>query len=443
MVKTRFVTPFFLILALYLPACTSTIEDNAAESPTPVPIVPTEAFPTVLPATPDLPILSFSNNDMHYHSVHIDLASYKPIDIPLDNNPVWIAGIPHGNGSAWAVAFENGSLEAYVVKQSGYTQTSIIPENLPSGMPVSIYSKGGRLYALAAPSADASPFTQPVLLDTDLPKIAYIATNGDLVIWHNMEETRLPVDALPDSRILTDESGRLLILSNPTERYTHGVLGDSLEAEGIALVETNPKPRILIDISIPELDVVEGLYPTWVDLNNDSEREIIVTLSNAREGARLVVFREDGSLLAEGPPIGEGFRWRHQLMVAPFGADGENLLAVVRTPHIGGVLEFYRLQGNKLEIVTEIPGISTHSIGSRNLFTAQAGDFDNDGQVELLAPDQSHTRFGILGIDDSDITWLNLEDKLVTNLAAVTFHDPGEIWIAAGTSNNVLRIWLP
>ena len=129
-------------------------------------------------------------------------------------------------------------------------------------------------------------------------------------------------------------------------------------------------------------------------------------------------------------------------MVAPFGLNNETLLAVVRTPHIGGVVEYYRLNKDKLEIVAEVPGISTHSIGSRNLFSAQAGDFDNDGLVELLAPDQSHTRLGIVDIN-GEIAWLELEAEISTNLAAVVLPESGKSVIGTGLSNHVLRIWLP
>ena len=334
-------------------------------------------------------------------------------------------------------------MQPFTIDSSGYAQAAIYPEKLPPGAPLTVYSNNGELFALTAPGADASPLTPPVLIDPDPPKIAYIATNGDLVIWGGNKETRLPVNALPDARILADEHARLLLLSNSTDRYTHGVLGDEIEAAGITLVETNPEPRIIQTISIPEPDVIEGIYPTWADLNNDGEREIIVTLSNAQDGARIVAFREDGSILAEGPPIGTGFRWRHQLVAAPFGEAGETLLAGVRTPHIGGVVEFYRLNGNKLEIVNTVEGFSTHTIGSRNLFTAQAGDFDNDGQVELLAPDQSHTRLGIVGMEDENITWLDLDAELVTNLAAVTTPASGNVSLAVGLSNNVLSIWIP
>jgi len=373
--------------------------------------------------------------------VHVDLTTATPIDIPLVGTPVWIAGIPFENGNAWAVELKDGSLQAFSVNQNGYTPLAIFPSSNSPAIPLSIYSHGGQLFALAPPSTDTSPLTVPIILNTNTLKIAYIANNGDLVIWQNGEETRLQVNALADSRILANENGRLLLLSNPTNRYTHSVLGDELEASSITLVETQPEPRILQNIAIPEPDVIEGIYPIWADMNNDGEREIIVTLSNAQDGARIVAFREDGSLLAEGPAIGTGFRWRHQLLVAPFGEEGENLLAVVRTPHIGGVVEYYHLNENKLEIVAEIPGISTHSIGSRNLFTAQAGDFDNDGQIELLAPDQSHTRLGIIGFDET--SWIDLGAEYTTNLTTIYLPDSGDISLAIGLSNNTLRVWNP
>jgi len=430
-----------LFLTLVLTACSSG-QPSAPDSPTSTPVTPTFfQLPTVSSSTVEPQIGSVGNTDIRLLPSHVDLTTVTPSDISLAGKPVWVAGIPFENGNAWVAALEDGSLQAFSGDQNGYTTLAISPEKIFPAMPLSIYFRGGQLFALTPPGADASPLTVPINIDANNPIIAYIANNGNLVIWKNGEETRLQVNALPDSRILADENGRLLLLSNPTDRYTHGVLGDELEASSITLVETQPEPRVFQNIAIPQPNVIEGIYPIWTDINNDGEREIIVTLSNAQNGARIVAFREDGSLLAEGPPIGTGFRWRHQLVVAPFGEQGENLLAVVRTPHIGGVVEYYRLSENKLEIAAEIPGISTHSIGSRNLFTAQAGDFDNDGQIELLAPDQSHTRLGIIGLDET--SWIDLGTEYATNLAAIYLPDSGNISLAIGLSNNTLRVWNP
>lgn len=69
-----------------------------------------------------------------------------------------------------------------------------------------------------------------------------------------------------------------------------------------------------------QIVVLEGLSPIWVDLDGDGRREIIVTISDARLGARLVVFDEQGNRIASGPAIGQSHRWRHQLAVAPYGS---------------------------------------------------------------------------------------------------------------------------
>ncbi|MBT3315617.1 MAG: hypothetical protein HN390_13495 [Anaerolineae bacterium] len=436
--KTKLIP--LLALSLFISACAPIVDESLSDiSPTLAPASPTNSE---IPPNSKGEIDFISNSEIQFLSTQTDLLSATQIDILLQAKAVWIAGIPHEDGTAWAIALEDGRLEAFAVNQNGFEEIEISPKKLPARMPLTIYSSNGDVFALTAPS-DASSLTQPVLIDPASHQIAYIATNGDLVISQEGQESRLAVNALVDSRILLDEEGRLLFLSSPTESYAHSVLGDGIESTAITLVETNPVPKIVQVVSIPKADAIEGIAPIWADMNNDSEGEIIVTLSNVQDGARIVAYREDGSLLAEGPAIGSGYRWRHQLVIAPFGSSDENLLAVVRTPHIGGVLEFYRLDGNKLEIVKTIPGISTHSIGSRNLYTAQAGDFNTDGQIDLLAPDQSHTRLGIISIESESINWIDLGAELVTNLAAVNSDNNDQIAIGAGLSNNILRIWLP
>lgn len=429
----------FLSLLLFLAACSPSVDASSTSTPT-TQAPPEAPLPSPIPADREIDFVS--NTNIQHIATQTDLLSAIQIDIPLTQPLAWIAGIPHTDGTIWAVAFDDGSLSAYLVDENGYEELEITPDKIAAGMPLTIYSSGGLLYALSPLSAGAAPFSPPVFIEEGSTDIAYITNNGDLVIQQDDAETRLPVDALHDSRILVDEDGRLLFLSQPTDRYDHGVLGDSIEATGITLVSTQPEPKILQQINIPKADVIEGISPLWADMNADGEREIIVTLSNARDGARLIAFREDGSVLAEGEPIGTGYRWRHQLVVAPFGDSDEKLLAVVRTPHIGGVIEYYRLNGNTLEIVESISGFSTHSIGSRNLFTAQAGDLDKDGKVELLIPDQSHTRLGIVGMGEEALSWIELDAELVTNLAAVSSAENEQVSIAAGLSNNTFRVWI-
>jgi hypothetical protein len=190
---------------------------------------------------------------------------------------------------------------------------------------------------------------------------------------------------------------------------------------------------------------MESIAPIWADFNGDGTREIAVTRSNAQQGAQLILLNESGQLLATGPAIGSGNRWRHQLAIAPFAPDGTLELVEVRTPHIGGPTNFYQWQGETLAIVTEARGYTSHTIGSRNLDMAVAGRFDRSGNVTLILPTQS--RDGLGGIQHkaagAELVWsLLLNGRLATNIAAITLPN-GELALGVGQDNATLRIWQP
>ncbi len=136
----------------------------------------------------------------------------------------------------------------------------------------------GNIAFLMKPPDDISTFTHPVLHENG--SLVYIDDKGDL-IWTNAGTTsQFMVNALPDARILMDELGRLLFLSNPTSDYPHGVLGDALEARSITLIDPNSNPISIKEFQINPADVIEGITPLWVDLDGDGKREIIATQSN-------------------------------------------------------------------------------------------------------------------------------------------------------------------
>jgi hypothetical protein len=117
----------------------------------------------------------------------------------------------------------------------------------------------------------------------------------------------------------------------------------------------------------------------------------------------------------------------------------------VLTPHIGGVVEFYRLAGNRLEIVAQVPGYTSHVIGSRNLDTAVAGDFDGDGRIELLVPNQARTSLGAIRRKPggAEVAWtIPVGGRVMTNLATVVFPDDA-LAVGVGHEGNMLRLWLP
>jgi hypothetical protein len=370
------------------------------------------------------------------------LPNVEPIDILLNGEPAWVVGAPLGEGSVWVAVSQEGLVQGFALSGREVVAIDVLPSALPPGMPPLLRVADGRLRLVVAPNT-ASLQTHPVILPSEAG-LVFVAADGDLVLSSGGVETgRLALRALPDSRLLTDGEGRILLLADATTRYPHGVVGDRVEAGSIVLVETQPAVRVVTAIPIQPDAVVEGIAPIWADLNGDGVREIVVTVSDAEVGSRIVVYDEAGQIVAEGPPIGRGGRWRHQLAVAPFGPSGELELAVVMTPHIGGIVEFYRLRNGSLDIVATLAGASTHRIGSRNLDMALAGDFDGDGRVELLAPDQSQAElWGIQRVEGgAEVDWrLPIGGRLSTNLAAVEGSD-NRISVAAGREDGTLRIW--
>ena len=368
----------------------------------------------------------------------------QPLDIALDGQPKWLVAAPMSEGSVWVAVLTDGRVQAFHVVGRQVTPIPMTPDRLPPDMPPVLRVENDVPNLFTPPTADASSLTHPVVLPAPGEQMAFIESSGDLVIWDGEERARIAVNALIDTRLLVDESGRILVLTDATPRYDHGVLGDGVEASSITLFETVPTPQVAGAIVLSSPAVVEGIAPIWTDLTGDGKRDIIVTLSDADQGAQIVVFNEAGDQLAAGPAIGRGYRWRHQLAVAPFGPNGELELVDVLTPHIGGVVEYYQLAGDQLDIVVQVLGYSTHILGSRNLDMAAAGDFDGDGRIELLVPEQARANLGAIRRtpDGAEVVWtVPIGERISTNLATVTFQDD-TLAVGVGHEGNGLRLWL-
>ena len=326
------------------------------------------------------------------------------LDVGLDGTPAWVLPDPSDRGSAWYVVLDDGRVDHVI------GSTVVSPRQaplLPAGHPPLALSSEG----------------EPVVVDSALAATAWFA------------------DPLPDARVTAIPGAALVAPVGPTDRYAHGVLGDGYEASAVELRDQDgPFARIAVD---PD-EVIEGTSAMVVELvENDLGPELLVTVSDAADGARLRAYGLDGSVAAESDPIGLGNRWMHQIGAGVLAPDGEAEVIAVRTPHIGGIVEAYRVVDDRLELVAATSGYSSHQLGSPNLDMALLADADGDGRLDVVVPTQSMEALALLGRSHDgfeELDRLDLGGWLTTNVAA-TAAPGGGLVLAAGTSDGKLRIF--
>lgn len=304
--------------------------------------------------------------------------------------------------------------------------------------------KGGTVVALSLDETPVQVQSIPAdaLLWSSAPDgVRFRLENGELVVVQSDVEARLPLDAPPAAKPKR-LAGGLVVPSRRTTRYPHGALGDDVEAAGLAFVTLSGTPRLGWEVQLPEFEVFEGHVPIVGDLNGDGQDEVVMTVSDSKGGARLVAFDSTGRQMAESPAIGQGFRWRHAIAIGKFGPGGEPELAAVRTPHIGGVAEYFRMEGERLTLVAERPGVSSHQLGSSELGMAIALE-PIAQQATLIVPTPDFEELVILrrGEGTAEVTSrLALGGRLATNVYGLA-EPGGGTKLAAGRSDSVLRVW--
>ncbi len=233
----------------------------------------------------------------------------------------------------------------------------------------------------------------------------------------------------------------LVILGDASNDYGHGILGDKIEPSGFSVYRISTGLQSVGKYKLPRGSVFETLRPTLADIDGDGIPEILLTVSNSQVGAAIHAFRLDGSPFAESDPIGLGNRWTHLLGAAATGPRGETEIITVRTPHIGGSLEYYRLQGNRLELVHQVSGYSTHNIGSRNLDMAAIGRFGGSNRPDVLLPSQDFKSLSVIertSTGSREIWKTDLGSRLTSNIALLEYEDGTRA--AWGTENGILHI---
>ncbi len=202
-----------------------------------------------------------------------------------------------------------------------------------------------------------------------------------------------PTGALPDG-VVTQGNGaiREVWLTHPTRRYDHGILGDAIEAGGLAARLANGAVRRL---RLSPEAVFEDRQPRLADLDGDGSDEILIVKTYLQRGGALAVVAvtETGlEIVAEADPIGLTHRWLNPVGVADFDGDGKPEAAVVLTPHIGGVLQLYEWKGARLIEDHAEHGFSNHGIGMRELGMSAVADVNRDGVADIIVPGDSRRK---------------------------------------------------
>ena len=202
-------------------------------------------------------------------------------------------------------------------------------------------------------------------------------------------------DQIPLSRLALGyrDMGRAWF-AGPTTRYQHGVLGDAIEASRL-VVDTTSGERLAV--TLPSDRVFEDVVPRFVDLNGDRTDEILVIESHLHRGASLAVYDLAGDRLVKissTPFLGIPNRWRNPVGAGDFDGDGSVDVALVATPHIGGILRLYHVDGTHLSLFAEYSGVSTHQIGSTELGLGQV--ISATPRDQLLLPDQARRHLLLL-----------------------------------------------
>jgi len=170
----------------------------------------------------------------------------------------------------------------------------------------------------------------------------------------------------------------------PTDRYDHGVLGDSLEWSVLRLTESDGDHVV---IRLPKNRVFEDLNPRIIhDATGASYAMVVET--DLVLGARLALY--DGRGLVDATPfLGQKYRWLAPVGAADLDGDGVVEIAYVEKPHLTKILKVWRLKARKLTFVASLGGLSNHRIGEDFI----SGGIRNCGQgPEIITANSSWSR---------------------------------------------------
>ena len=148
----------------------------------------------------------------------------------------------------------------------------------------------------------------------------------------------------------------------------------------------------------------EDREPRLVKLGAGEAAQILAIVSQRHSGSRLVLIKLDNdalSMAAQSQAIGTANRWLNPVGVADLESDGQAEIAAVITPHIGGNLKVYKVQGADLVEIAALAGFSNHIYHSEDL--ALSTPMAIAGTMHLLVPDMSRRQLRIIALSNGQL----------------------------------------
>jgi hypothetical protein len=151
--------------------------------------------------------------------------------------------------------------------------------------------------------------------------------------------------------------------AEPTDRYTHGILGDAIEFGALVMTVGGDQ----VTVRLPQTHVFEDTTPRLIDIDLDGVREVMVVETKMTAGARISIYDGAGELVAATPHIGRSNRWYAPVGAADLDGDDTVEVAFIDRPHLAKTLRVWRYDSGQFFEVAALAGVTNHRIGEPDI----------------------------------------------------------------------------